>query len=359
MPSVVNPRIALLIKGASDWESDGEVPKLDMSIDVSKNLDPEPNEATVTIDNLNENTRSRIIDPSVRDTPIEIWFAPFGSSDLVKCFVGEINFARSEYQAPGIRTTLACTSQQWHMRSKFISRKTYEAGTSISQIIDDLIEVIDLPTQKADIPTGNIILSQSFSGPAYMLLKKFIMNYGLFCHITDGILNISGVYSPSNPTIVKIPRTIQVSEPMPTERKDAVDVLLHTITDTNNINPFAKQTKRAKRRWSKQALSRNDYTEYEAVDDIIFGVECETLGIPVIIPDNIVEFEGLPSKYRVQAVTHHGDTREGVITNIRADIYEGETTYGGAFGGPADDAALDQMRIDIKKDYDTLVEEAG
>ena len=70
MSNVINPHIAVLIKGASDWWSDDEDPRLEMSIDIIKDLDDEPNEARVEIYNLNADTRNRIIDPSQRDTPI-------------------------------------------------------------------------------------------------------------------------------------------------------------------------------------------------------------------------------------------------------------------------------------------------
>lgn len=333
MANIINPRMAVLIKGASDWWSDDEDDELEMGLEITKDLDGEPNNARVHIYNLNTDTRTRIIDPSVRNTPIEIHFAPFGSNDLSKCFVGEVQTAKSRPERPGFVTELHCTSQDWQSRSKYLKEaKTYEKGTPISQIIDDLTAVIGLPVQKRDIPTGGILLAQSFSGPAFMLLQKFVFSYGFFVYITDGVLYISNVYSPPNPTVINITLDMMVSEPQPTERKDAVDVIYHTVTDTNGVNPFAKKTKRAKRKWKIKALTRNDYAEFETIDDVILGVDCETLGTPAVNPDNIVTFEGDENQYRVQVVTHSGNTRDGFVTRIEADVFEGETGFGGAFG---------------------------
>lgn len=329
MATIINPHIALLIKGAEDWWSDDERTRLDMSINVTKDLDGEPNEAEVVIYNLNADTRNRIIDPSTRDTPIEIHFAPFGSDDLVKCFVGEIENARTTRDWPGLSTRLTCKSQRWHTRDKNVSGQTYGAGTRVQQIIDDLTAIIDLPVQAQAMPSGAILFGQTFNGPAFALLERFLLAYGAFCYICDGVLYISDVYDPPNPTLIEITDNMLVSEPSPTFRKDVGYITMGTLLD---LQPAKKRTRRKKKKkptWVKQALSQNDYANYDAVDEEIQGIELETLGTPAINPDNIVSWND--AEYRVQSVTHQGDTREGVTTLIRADVFDGDGTYGGAF----------------------------
>lgn len=308
----------MLIKGASDWWSDDESPRLDMSIDITKDLDAEPNEAKVEIYNLNEDTRSRIIDPSIRDTPIEIHYAAFGTDDLTKCFVGEIETARTDRQWPGMVTKLVCKSQRWHTRSKYLEGKTYEAGTPIQQIVDDIVAVIDLPVQSETLPSDSILLGATFKGPAFQSLHTFLWVYNYYVYILDGVLHISNVWDPPNPTLVNITDNVMITKPESMERKE------------ERVTVELKTSGRKKKR-RKKAISKNDYLEYDAVDDTVFGVECETLGTPAIQPDNIVTFEGDSNNYRVQQVTHRGDTRGGVTTWIQADVYEGESTYGGAF----------------------------
>lgn len=332
MPNVINPHIAVIIRGETrddDWFSDDENPRLEMEIEITKDLDDEPNEAEVTIYNLNEDTRARIVDPSIMDQPITIHFAPFGSDELTKCFIGEIETARTVRQWPGLATKLVCRSQRWQTRSKYLDGVTYEAGTSVQQIVDDMTAVIDLPVQSEPLSSDSILIGQTFTGPAFLALKKFLLAHGAYTYIVDGVLYISDVYNPPNPTVAHVTRAMMVSEPTQTQRKDVVDVVLQSQLEANPNRK--RRDARSKRTRSKNALGRNGYISYDAVDDIVYGIECETLGTPEINPDNIVTFEGLDNQYRVQEVTHQGDTREGVTTFIKADVYPGSTIYGGAF----------------------------
>jgi hypothetical protein len=333
--TVINPHIALLIRGAEDWDSDDERNRLDMSISVEKDTDGEPNEAEVTIHNLNDDARNRIIDPAVRDTPIEIFFAPFGTDERASCFVGEIETKRPEQLRPGMATHLTCKSQQWQSRDKFIDPTTYEKGTPITEVIQALVEVIDLPINLDlnGFSVDSLLLSETISGPAFLALRRFVEPYGLTVFICDGVLHFSDAYEVPNPTIVQITNAMLTGPVEPTERRDVVDVVMRTITDSTALDPFARprKKKRKKRTLPKQAKGPTDYIEYDAVDDTIFGVVAETLGVPAILPDHIVQFEDDDQYYRVRTVTHAGDTREGVTTTIQADVYEEEVTGGGAF----------------------------
>ena len=338
MSTLINPHIALLIKGIEDWDSDEEPVRLDMSITVEKDLDGEPNEAEVIIHNLNADTRNRIIDPAVRDMPIEIFYAPFGSDERVSCFVGEIERKRNEQLRPGMATHLFCKSQRWQSRDKYIDSTTFEAGTPVGEIIDVLTGIIDLPVHTEAFNQAAFLSSQTLSGPAFLQLRRFIEPYGLFAFICDGALHITDVYEIPNPTVVEITNAMLTGPVEPTERNDAVDVMLRSIAESTILDAFEKPTKtRKKKRKKVDLLDRkiaagpSGYIEYEAVDDTIFGVSAELLGVPALIPDNVIQFEDDPQYYRVQTVTHSGDTREGVLTTITADVYEEEVTAGGAF----------------------------
>lgn len=356
MATVFNPHIAVIIHGAEDWDSDTEKYRLDMDIQVEKDQDGEPNEASVTIYNLNDDTQNRIIDPSQRDTPIEIFFAPFGTDERVSCFIGEIETKRNEQLRPGTATHLVCKSQQWQSRDKCIDSTTFEKGTPITEVIKTLVEIIDLPVNLdlTGFSVDTLLLSETLSGPAFMALRRFMDTYGVGVFICDGVLYFSDVYEAPNPTIVPITNAILTGPIEPTERRDVVDVVLRTIADSTGSDPFAtpRKKKRKKRKVTKlaryadkkkvQAIaaeqdrqanlqSDGSYIEYEAVDDTIFGVTAELLGAPTIIPDNIVQFEGSDQYYRVRTVTHAGDTKDGVLTTINCDVYEEDVEQGGAF----------------------------
>ena len=351
MANVINPHIALLIRGAEDWDSDDERNRLEMSIVVEKDTDGEPNEADVTIYNLNDDTRNRIIDPAVRDTPIEIFFAPFGTDERASCFVGEIETKRNEQLRPGMATHLTCKSQQWQSRDKFIDPTTYEKGTPITEVIQALVDIINLPINVSisDFALQTLLLSETITGPAFFALRRFVEPYGLTVFICDGVLTFSDAYEVPNPTIIQITNAMLIGPIEPIERRDVVDVVMRTVTDSTALDPFARprKKKRKKRVLSKKAwwmrapgkkpdfaesdAPTKDYVEYDTVDDTIFGVSAETLGVPAVLPDHIIQFENDDQYYRVRTVTHVGDTREGVTTTIQADIYEEEVTGGGAF----------------------------
>lgn len=336
MTSVLNPKCAVLIKGVEDiWTEDFDK-RIDIEIDVAKDLDKEPNEATVQIYNLNENTIAQILDPSIKDAPVEIFFSPFGSQDLVMCFAGEIKEATSKFKAdvPEVETILKCTSSRWQYRARYIDKKTYAAGTTYQTIVNDFVAEIGLSNRIYGIPSGSISLAQSFTGPAFVLLDRFVRDLGLFCHITDGTLYVTSVYEPVEPSVINITEAMQETAPRAMDRTDVADVLLHTIVDTRGVGLVEiKKGRRSKRLWPKKVKDKNDdYTEYEAVDTVLSGLECMTLGVPAINPDNIVTFEGDDNQYRVHTVRHFGSNDgTGFSTLIQADILDGIIGGGGSF----------------------------
>jgi len=335
MATFINPHIALVIQGAETWDSDLDPVRLDMDIHVEKDQDGEPNEADVTVYNLNDDTRNRIIDPAVRDTPIEIFFAPFGSDERVSCFIGEIDTKRNEQLRPGTATHLTCKSQRWQSRDKYIDPTTFDAGTPISEVITALTDAIDLPIHTEAYSDASILSAHTVSGPAFLQLRRFIDPYGLTAFICDGMLYITDVYEPPNPTIVQITNAMLTGPVEPTERKDVTDVIMRTIAESTILDAFERPRK--KKRKKVDLLNRtvaagpSGYIEYETVDDTVYGVTAELLGVPVLIPDHIVQFEGNDQYYRVRTVTHAGTTKEGVLTTINADVYDEEVTAGGAF----------------------------
>lgn len=332
MTNVINANCAVLIKGIEDiWTEDFDK-RLDIDIDIVKDLDKEPNEATVTIYNINEDTIAQIL-----DMPIEIYFTPFGSTDLVRCYTGEITSQSSSLDMPGVSLKLNCSSNDWQYKAKYIDKKTYigsesgkgeTPGTSYTEIINDFVAEIGLPSRIYDIPDGRIYLAQSFQGPAFQLLDRFVRDLGMFCHIIDGVLCISSVYDPAEPTVINITEAMMETRPREMQRTAADDVLMKTIVDTRGTGlQKIRAGKYSRQKWEKRVKKKDkndDYVEYEVVDTILSGMECRTLGVPGIDPDNIVQFEGDDNKYRVSSVHHFGSNNgEGFTTVIRADLIDG------------------------------------
>ena len=348
-----NPKCALRIYGASDIL----IQDLDVVFDISKDLDEEPNEATITIHNLSENTRNQIIDPAIKDTPIEVLLTPFGSEDLIVAFVGEVDKVTNTPLHPGFETRLDCSSQKWQHRSKYVEQKTYPMGTPITTVVNDFVDVINLPAQVEQLPPTGLLLAQSFSGPAFPLLQRFVYDFGRFCYILDGTMHISSVFTPLNPITVPISDSILVTMPNEIERSDAIEVELKTVNEMTNVDPLRRLTRKEKKVIKKltrlrkkletatpgsqreadltaalqEAMpEREDLVQVDAVDTVIHGIECDTLCLPTLQPDNIVEFEN-GKQYRVQTVDHFGETPYDATTHFTADDYDGGAPLWSAF----------------------------
>ena len=201
MAQVVNPKAKIKVIGSVEYE----IEDLYISFDVNKDLEEEPNEATINISNLAEGTRGQILDSANESAPLEIHATAAGSSDYSILFKGEMDTARNVFTRPGWETEINCTSQQVNHRSKYIDAKEFASGTPTNQVINYFIEQIGLPLGQIDeLPSTGIILSQSFSGPAFKLLEAFVYDIGLYCYILDGTINITDWYEPLQPVVIQV-----------------------------------------------------------------------------------------------------------------------------------------------------------
>ena len=325
MAQVVNPKAKIKVIGSVEYE----IEDLYISFDVNKDLEEEPNEATINISNLAEGTRGQILDSANESAPVEIHATAAGSSDYSILFKGEMDTARNVYTRPGWETEINCTSQQVNHRSKYIDTKEFASGTPTNQVINYFIEQIGLPLGQIDeLPSTGIILSQSFSGPAFKLLKSFVYDIGLYCYILDGTINITDWYEPLQPVVIQVPTNRLLTDPIPTRRNDRSLIQLKTVSESVNrikYEPFRKRRKK-KNRQTKE-VSRSDYVEFSATDTLVEGMDFEFLLQPGIQPDSIINvpLDGIKKQlWRVQEVDHNGDTSsfDEWTTSVSADKYE-------------------------------------
>jgi len=324
---LINPRCAVRFFGTEDILID----KLDIDFEIVKDLEEEPNEATITIYNLSENTRSNIIDPSSKNVPIELYFNPFGSKDLISAFTGEVDSVRNTPLRPGYSTVLSCSSQKWQHRALYVE-KTYSMGTPAQQIIDELIGIINLPVVQIPPLVHPILLATSLTGPAFTVLRRFLFDYGRTAYIRDGELMITSAYTTPMPTAIKIPDTIALTVATPTERYDAVDAEMRVVTETTGLDPLQKLSKRSRKKYTKKVVGKpkglislvdDIHVEVEAIDSTIPGIERDLLALPTMQPDTIVLFDD-GNQYRTTTVTHSGwvsqlGSDSEITTSIEAD----------------------------------------
>jgi len=328
MATATNPEIRVRVEDIFDnvWDSADEDTRVDIEIEVTKDLEGEPNQAIVRVFNLNDDTVN-ILSSGV--SFIELWFNLYGEEALTSCFLGEIVNAYTTEEHPGSVTNLICESQRSHSRDKYIDLN-YESGTAYSLIIDAMTDEIGLAVNSVQIPDSSIPSAVTFTGPAFLNLKRFVKNLGMFCYIVDGVLCISSVFEPPSATIVEIKKTIMTQQAQPTTRRDVRD-LWYTSAMNNQeaaaaaqANSFEVNRGKVKKLSSQKVLDKNrELIEVDAVDTDIMGRSVEMLGLANLQPDTIIQIEGDESLYRVQRLSHRGDNQEGVITSIQADVFEG------------------------------------
>jgi hypothetical protein len=343
MTSHTNQVISVVIRG----DTDIDLTAMEKSIEsISKDLSDEPNEAVIEIYNLNSDTRTAVKAAADQYAPIEIGVSPLHSADPVTAFVGEIETVVNRATRPGFATRVRALAQKRAHRAAYVSQKTYAAGTPKADIVNDLVTAIGLPSEIDTIPTTGILLGQSFSGAAFPILQRFVFDFGMFCYIDNGVLHITNVYDPPNPTVVEITENMLITEPQETTRRDARDTALFTVANMTNIEPGRKKKRRKKQKTLRKELisdllARNvenvldgsDYVEIEAVDITVPGIELECFAIPNLAPDHLITLDGGETHYRVFETEMYGDDmRDGErpTTRIRADRFEGGVSDTGA-----------------------------
>lgn len=295
---------------------------LHIDFEIEKSLNEEPNDATITIYNLNEATRSKLVDSSNQYSPIEIYITPGGFPEtFVLAYSGEVNECRNHFLNPGHETVLWCTSEQENHRSLFFN-KEYEAGTSYRTIIDDMITAINLPRGFIEtIPDQEILMSESFSGPAFPILQRYVFDMGLYAYILDGKILITDREEHGNPTVFNINEDFLLQTPQATSRVDKQTIMQRTVTQARSVNPFARQRKRRKKTKTTKVNGDNGYTEYEATDKTIEGMDFTILCIPGVQPDDIIPYDN--RLFRVRQLMHYGDNYGGSwTTELTTDVYD-------------------------------------
>lgn len=327
MAHAINPEIRVRVETIFDdvWDSAEESVRLDIEIDITKDLSGEPNQAIVQIYNLNDDTIEILA--SGGDPNIEIFYNEYGQTELTSCYLGEIVDCFTEEEHPGTVTTLICESQRSHARDKYISLN-YESGTAFSLIIDAMAAEVGLPVQKGNIPDRNILAAASFTGPAFLNLQTLLKTAGMFAYIVDGTLYISSVFEPPIPTVVEITNAMLTQRPQSTNRRDVRDLWYSlSLNDTEAAaaaNHFTVNKSKVKKTSKKKLLDQNRaLVQVDAVDTDIKGKSVEMFGLPNLQPDSVIQIEGDEAYYRIQRLQHRGDNHAGITTSIQADLFEG------------------------------------
>jgi hypothetical protein len=327
---VINPQIEVKFFGNIETftiPAPGELltPKLAMDFSITKDLDEEPNEATLIISGLSKGTRGKIITAADQSCPVEIRLTPYNSTNLTLAFKGEIDYATNRQTQPGWETEIYMLGQKLSHRSFYVDKKTFAEGTYVDDILDFFIDTIGLPRGKIeniqDLPDRQIgtkiLTAESHTGPAFYLLRKRALDEGMFAYILDGTINMTNIFDPQDITAFSITADMLRMSPEVTSRVDERDIEIRGIYEAVTQNPLAKQRiRKPKNKWERKVKSikrtgQNDYEEYEAVDALVDGANFEIFCQPGLNPDNIVscDAEDFENRlFRVTQIEHYGNS---------------------------------------------------
>jgi len=323
---IVNPRIEVAFKGDDEFTvpptRDRGDDRVTIEFDLPKDLEEEPNQGTITIYNLDESERKRISGASDYSAPVEVFITPHGKDELVKCFVGEIETATHTETSPGHATVIDVTCQKLN-HSYFYFEKTYSKGTLEAAIINDMVKAIGLPSNMTTLPVGGLMLSETFDGPAFLMLREKCQDLGLQAWINDGVLYIDNLFTPVNISVEFLNSEALQGKPEPTSRRDDAFVEIATVVESTAINPLAKRKKTKE----VQVKGKNDYTSYTAVDTLVEGVHLVMFAQPQVQTNQLIYIDTPTTRgrlYRVKEINHHGESEffSDWTTEIWADVIE-------------------------------------
>lgn len=299
------------------------------AIEITKDLDEEPNTAEISAWALTPDQRDAISAAAREYTPVEIWYTAIGSEEFVCAYRGEVETVQHYPPTSGrpeFETRVTCASQKRAHIAAYLEHQTYAKGTSRRQIVSDILTAIGLPTEYEEtiIPDTGILLGVVLSGPAFPVLQGLVKDFGCTAYILDGVIHISRLLWGDDDTQVSPARVIKITDdmllqvPQDTTRTAPGDVAIQVVAESFDGSRRAYRKARQKRE-----LGKNDYTLVQAIDTMIPGKTFDLFGIPNIDPDMVLEYQD--GRYRAHTVNHFGDDfGSPVTTRVYADNIEGE-----------------------------------
>ncbi len=217
MGLLFNPKVELRVYVGTDLYT---IKGLYMDFDILARRDSKPNTAKITVQNLSETTRNLM---SADHQGIE-FFAGYGDEDPVLIFRGSTVNVFHQKPSPGTTwyTEIYALEGEKELKSAIFNR-SYEAGTEVRQVIEDVSKSMGIPTE-IDFFEVSDVLSESLtlSGLAKDVLDMLTGDYDLRWSIQQGILEITPFLSSvsSQPTAVVLTSdTGMIESPILTERQ--------------------------------------------------------------------------------------------------------------------------------------------
>jgi hypothetical protein len=262
--------------GISFKSRDNLTQGFDISFNVTKNQEKEPNQSTVTIYGIGEENRKAIAK--------ELFYVVLhaGYDENIKILsLGEISEIIHSYESPGIKTTISFQDGLKNYAESLIS-KTFISGTKVKDIINSLAASMNLPNPKLlDIDDSVVISSsQTLAGSSSKYLTEICDKYDLKWSIQNNKLVVKKADTQLSNTIYKINE------------------------DSGLIGSVEKKITRIPKKDKGKSNKNNDKEDLLTI---------KTLLMPEIIPGSIIEVSSKFFKKSlgiVDSVQHTGSNHE-------------------------------------------------
>lgn len=210
----------------------GTFTNLKIEFEIEKTLEGTPNEAKISIYNLNENSRSNINEELARIT-LEAGYQREGSRGII--FDGFVRDVTHEPIGPDVKTTIEAGDGDKANRKSYVS-KTYPKNTPVRDMI------LDIQSKMDDVELGEIILpdniptparATSFMAPPRRCLDELGRSFGFYWSVQNGALEVIPADGALSDVINITPATGMIGVPSITDSGILVRCLLNPAIRPN------------------------------------------------------------------------------------------------------------------------------
>src|SRR6056297_29990 len=244
-------------------ERNGEkikIRNLRMSFQIEKTTKSDPNRATFTVYNLNENSRAKLEEAAELFLSIE---AGYGDETKV-IFSGDVDKIENK-KTPTDWVTIVETGDGKKDLTETRLNKSYKKGTSVKTVIDDALSAFT-NLKNNGLPDGliqsakELVTGGTFSGKSKDVLDKLLGEQGLEFSVQDDEVVITEKDKATNNDIYIInPNSGLINSPAKTEEKNKEGKVVKGVTFTALLNPNLVPKQRVR------VESRNITVEYTII----------------------------------------------------------------------------------------------
>lgn len=259
-------------------------PPFQMAFDVSKDTKEEPNESTVRVWNLAEETRTAWEEP---DSVVMLYAGYARERGPVLLAAGHITHAWTETDRADTITHISFHDGFVPVRDTVVTL-SYAGGVRAERIIKDIAKAMKLPLKMGRVPDRAWQHGFSFYGAAYEALHKVVRGTGLEWSVQNGTLQI-------------------IEEGKTTETVYVLHAGSGLIGSPKRTRKGAREKAQVK---DKKTGDNKTIVSSQQQKD---GWQVQSLLLPDVLPGDRVKLESrfVQGVFRVDKISHNGDFMGG------------------------------------------------